>query len=330
MVKIMAKERVFQSIHFNCLPLADGVYACTHIPGGGAYSNCGIINLGDQTLLVDALDTLAAGKDLRQMAENLLKRPVQTIVLTHPHSDHWIGAAAFDAGSTLLSSATTQQVCLEWGAELIEEYQDRDAWDDYLNELQEQLRTEDDERVLAGLRNALVRTQHVMAEMIEFQPRYPDQTFDGEVAFLGKGRTAELRSYGPGHSEDDAVLLLPQDGIAFIGDIGFFAEQPFLGFCDIERHRQQLNAVRKSGFQVLVPGHGRVGNVEDIDLQLEYLDVMEDLVGSAVRGGYSLEEVLQIGLPEPFDKWLEGGMARFEINVRKFFEYFGGELPDEE
>lgn len=326
----MVKTPLFESDHFKLHHLAEGVFACTHKPGGGAYSNAGIVDLGGQTMVVDAFDTMAAGGDLRQAAEELFERPVKTIVLTHPHSDHWIGASAFDERSTLLCSATTRRVCLEWGAELIEEYQDYAAWDDYLEELQEKLNTVEDERVRAGLKNALARAQYVMAEMIDFQPRYADQTFDGKLEFKGKSRTAVLQSYGPGHSEDDAVLLLPQDGVAFIGDIGFFAEQPFLGFCDIERHRQQLEAVRKSGVQVLAPGHGRVGSVKDIDLQLEYMDVMEDLVGSVVKRGYSLEEALQIDLPEPFDKWLDGGMARFEVNVRKFFENCGGELPDEE
>jgi len=31
-------------------------------------------------------------------------------------------------------------------------------------------------------------------------------------------------------------------------------------------------------------------------------------------------------LPEPFDKWLMGGMARFEVNVRYLFGHLGGEV----
>jgi glyoxylase-like metal-dependent hydrolase (beta-lactamase superfamily II) len=40
--------------------------------------------------------TLVAGRDLRQTAEALFERPVETIVLTHPHSDHWMGASVND------------------------------------------------------------------------------------------------------------------------------------------------------------------------------------------------------------------------------------------
>lgn len=83
-----------------------------------------------------------------------------------------------------------------------------------------------------------------------------------------------------------------------------------------------------SDFRVLVPGHGTAGGRDDIALQLKYFDVMEALVGSVVQKGGSLEEAMQITLPEPFDAWLMGGMGRFKTNVRYLFSRFGGEVPN--
>jgi len=321
---------LLESKHFTLKPLTDGVYACIHKPGGAAYSNAGIIDLGGRTLLVDALDTLVAGRDLRQTAEALFERSVGTIILTHAHSDHWIGASVFDASTTLLASKTVRQVCLEWGAEIMEEFRDTTGWEEWLKEAEELLRTEQDECVRVSLENSITHTRYVMAEMAEFQPRYADQTFEDTVTFQGSKRNVELHSLGRGHSEDDAVLLLPQDRIAFIGDIGFFDTQPFLGFCDIDLYREQLLFFHASDFRVLVPGHGPVGGKDEITLQLKYFDVMEDLVGKVAQRGGSLEEALKITLPGPFDKWLIGGMERFEVNVRYLFARFGGEVPEEE
>jgi cyclase len=230
----MPSASLLESRHFTLEPLTDGVYACIHKPGGAAYSNAGIIDLGDRTLVVDAFDTLLAGRDLRQAAEALFERPVETIVLTHAHSDHWIGASVFDASTTLLASKTVRQVSVEWGEELMEEFQNPAEWEEMLKEEEEQLQTEQDERMRVSLERSITRTRYVMAEMAEFQPRYADQTFEDDVTFQGSKRNAELRSLGRGHSEDDAVLFLPQDSIAFIGDIGFFDDQPFFGFCDEE------------------------------------------------------------------------------------------------
>jgi cyclase len=319
-----------ESKHFTLEPLTAGVYAAIHKPGGGAYSNAGIVDLGDRTLLVDAFDTMVAGRDLRQSAEALFERPVDTLILTHVHSDHWIGASAFDAGTTMLASETVREVSLEWGAGLVKEFENPAAWEEALEEMKARLPTEQDERVRAGLEKSITRMAYTMSEMDAFQPRYADQTFTDVVPFQGSKRNAELRSLGRGHSEDDAVLLLPGDGIAFIGDIGFFATQPFFGFCDIDLYRKQLLYFLDSDFEILVPGHGPVGGRDDIALQLQYFDVMEDLVGQVVRRGGSFEEALQINLPEPFDAWLMGGMARFEVNVRFLFERLGGEVPEDE
>jgi glyoxylase-like metal-dependent hydrolase (beta-lactamase superfamily II) len=315
------------SPHFSLEPLAEGVYACIHKPGGAAYSNAGIIDLGERTLLVDAFDTLAAGRHLRHTAEALFDRPVDLILLTHPHSDHWIGASAFDPATSLLCSQVTRRVCLRWGAELLELRQDPTVWQRSLAEAEQRLQNEPDPRQRLSLENSILRTRYSLAELADFQPRYADQTYKGPLIFYGNRRTAELRSFGRGHSEDDVALLLPQDGIAFIGDIGFFNTQPFLGYCHIDRHRQQLSFLLEAGLPVLVPGHGPVGGVADIAMQLKYLDVLEDLVGEVVRRRGSLEEALQISLPEPYDQWLFGGMGRFEVNVRAVYKHLGGELP---
>ena len=324
------KNNCPESKHFALEQLANGVYACTHRSGGAAYSNAGIIDLGNSTLLMDAFDTMVAGRDLRRTAEALFERPVDTIILTHPHSDHWIGASVFDKSTVLLASKKTRQVSLEWGEEIVEGFEDPTAWEEWIKEREMQLHTEKDESVRIGLENSIMRTRYVMAEMAEFQPRYADRTFEDTFRFQGVTRSAELRSLGRGHSEDDAVLLLPQERIAFIGDVGFFDTQPFLGFCDIALYREQMLLFQDSDYEVLVPGHGPVGSKDDIAMQLKYLDIMEELVGNVAQQGGSLEEAMQISLPEPFNKWLIGGMGRFEINVRYLFGHFGGELPEVE
>jgi cyclase len=326
----MADESLFESKHFTLTPLGSGVYACIHKPGGGAYSNAGIIDLGGRTLIVDALQTVAAGRALRQAAEGLFGRPAGTIVLTHAHSDHWIGASAFDATTSVLASKTTRRVCIEWGAKIVKDFQNPAEWQEWLKETEGRLQTEQDSRVRAGLESSIAFIGYALAEMTEYEPRYADQTFEDRISSQGSRRNAELRSLGPGHSEDDAVVLLAEDGIAFVGDIGFFATQPFLGFCDIDTYRKQLRFFQDSDFRVLIPGHGPVGDKSDIALELQYLDVMEDLVGKVARREGSFEEAMQITLPVPFDGWLMGGMERFEANVRFLFAHLGGEVPDQE
>ncbi|MEN6369873.1 MAG: MBL fold metallo-hydrolase [Thermotogota bacterium] len=325
----MSVARAPKSKHFDLIPLVDGVYACIHKAGGAASSNAGIIDLGDRTVLVDAFNTVAAGRDLRATAEALFGRPVSTIVLTHFHDDHWIGASAFDAATLFLASEPTRSACLEEAAELVESFKDRAPWEAELAKMEAQLETETDERVRVGLVNGISRARHTMAEMADFQPRCADVAFTGTVTFHGAKRTAEVRSLGRGHSVDDAVVLLPQDGVAFIGDVGFFDTQPFMAYCDIDLYCKQLVFFLDSDFCVLVPGHGVVGGKPEIERQLAYFDVLEDLVGKVVKKGGSLEEAARISLPTPFDRWLFGGMNRFAMNVRFMYKHLGGRISEE-
>ena len=319
-----------ESKHFTVEKIADGAYACLHKPGGAAYSNAGIIDLGDRTVVIDAFDTMAAGRDLRKTAETLLGRPVDTLVLTHPHSDHWVGASAFEPSTIMIASKITRKVCQEWGDGMMEDFQHPEEWEEWVNEMEDQLKGEQDESKRISLENSILRTRHTMAEMAEFQPRYADQTFEDMLLLQGSKRTAQLRSYGRGHSEDDVVFLLPDDQIAFIGDIGFFDTQPFLGFCAFDHYRKQLISFQDSEFKTLVPGHGIVAYSKDyLNLQIHYMDLMADLVGEVVWSGGTFEQAKQISLPAPFDRWLVGGMGRFETNIRYLFTHFGGKVPEE-
>ena len=320
---------LIDSKHFTLHALARGVYACIHKPGGAAFSNAGIIDLGGHTLVVDTFNTRAAGRDLRQSAEALFERPVQTAVLTHAHLDHWLGACAFDARTTLLSSETARQGCLEWAPKVLEDYQDPALWDVWLKITQQQLQAEQDPRRRGDLEHNLSFIGYVMAERTEFQPRTPDQACAGRRTFQGSQRQAELRSLGRGHSEEDSVLLLPQDGIAFTGDIGFFDTQPLLDACDPALLRQQMGFFAEADFRTLVPGHGPVGGKDALVLQLKYWNVLEDLVCRVAHRGGSLQDALQITLPEPFDSWLVGGMELFGRNVRALYKRAGGEAPEE-
>ena len=72
--------------------------------------------------MVDSFDTLIAGHDLRQTAEVLLGRPVDHLVLTHPHSGHWIGASEFDKTTEFFASKKTRQISKIRGAGLVREY----------------------------------------------------------------------------------------------------------------------------------------------------------------------------------------------------------------
>ena len=70
------------SMHFELKEVAEGVYAAIGIPGGAAFSNAGIVDLGDQTMVFDTFQTPHAAQDLKDAAEALTGRTVSYVVIS--------------------------------------------------------------------------------------------------------------------------------------------------------------------------------------------------------------------------------------------------------
>ena len=184
----MPSTNVIQSNHFDLHQLSEGVFAAVHKPGGAAYNNAGIVDLGDRTLVIDAFDTTLAARDLRRASEELFSRPVDLLALTHSHNDHWIGASAFDEQTTMYASEITRAETVKWGEQLLEDIKNPDEWEEYVKGIEEKLQSEEDERIRISLEISVTRTRYFIAEMSEFKPRHADQTIEKSITFQGSNR----------------------------------------------------------------------------------------------------------------------------------------------
>ncbi len=310
------------SLHFNYQQLAVGVYAAVHKWGGAAYSNCGIIDLGDETLVIDSGNNLLAGEDLRAAAERLTGRAAAKLVITHDHDDHWQGAQAFGLETTRIAQTVVAAELAEYAGEDWNLDQIRGEYEERLVQAETRLFDEKDSRWRLGLERTIIRVNYALQVLPQIQPITMDQSFEDRLDLSGARRRAEMVYLGSAHSTSDSVIYLPNDGIAFIGDLGFFSEQPFMfpSVCDLDRWRKLLGELIESDYRQFVPGHGPVGGVSEIKALLDYFDVIEHLVGAVVARGGSLEDALQISLPEPYASWLMGGMGRFEVNIGYLYQ----------
>ena len=310
----------FASIHFNLKELADGVFAAIATEGGLAASNAALIDLGEETLVLDSFESLEAGRDLRMAAEGFFDRPVSWLIMSHPHDDHWNGNAAFDDSTTILSTRPVLEAMQQTAREWEEEKENPGEYHTWRKQLEAQLRTEKDPRWRAGLERSLRLCEHVLATLPDFNLRLPDETFSGDQIFQGTRRRVELYNIGSVHSQDDSYLVLPDDDIVFLADIGFFHQQPFLAFCDLEAWHKQISIHLAGDYEIFVPGHGDPGGKTELAQQRDYMDVMDQLVRRALaREGEAAAR--SIVPPSPYDSWLMGGMSRLEANIDFLIKY---------
>ena len=317
-------ETLFKSEHFELEQLADGVYAAIASPGGRAFSNGGIVDLGDQTLVFDAFETPAAAADLRSVAEQLTGHPVSYLIISHCHADHWGGNQAFAPETSIITTHAIREEMPDAIGWLIELKENPSELEQAIQESRDRLETETDERQRASLKASISRMTGWQEGLPTLELRYPEQTFSGKLVFSGTQRTAELVEVAPGHTGSDAYLLLPADRIVFMGDLGFLQSQPFMVFCDPQAWASELEQMEQLDIETFVPGHGPLGTKEDVALQRQYITLLEELVAQAISDGLTVEETLQQTLPAPFDGWVHASMARWEANVRSIHERLSG------
>jgi cyclase len=300
-----ANQSLPKSQHFRLEQLAEGVYAAIHIDGGTAIGNAGIIDLGDRTLVYDTLMTPHAGGDLRIAAEALTGRPIAAVIDSHWHYDHIWGNQAFSVDTEIVSSQETRR--------LIVATRGHGAFDQFmasaepnLEATRAQLQSTQDEGQRRQLTLWLDYWRGVAETKPVFRLRAPNLTFTGRMAFHGTCRSAELLTYPGGHTEDDAVLWLPQERILFMSDLLFIGHQPYLGGGDPDRLRRILEDVSGLAPDLVVPGHGPVGTAESLSVMSRYVSTLDGLARKMVEDGEPEEAIDTMVTPQPYDDWLLG------------------------
>lgn len=313
------------SDHFAIHPVAEGVYAAIAIEGGAAFSNAGIIDLEDRTLIFDTLETPRAAEDLRVAAEQLTGRSPSLVIISHAHDDHWLGNQVFADHADILSTHATREAILLAGNDLLELKEDPAELMEMIRSDEERLKNEAHEPRRAALRNSIARWRYHLEMLPDLQLRFPNQTFEGKLVIHGSHRSVELHTRGAGHTSSDCYLVLPADRVAFMGDLAFFDCQPFMANCDPQSWMAQLEEMQQSDFEIFVPGHGPLGGKTELATLRRYIVLLEQMVGQVVKEGGTAEDAIQRSLPDPYEAWKQAGRTRFESNVRSAFQRMTGE-----
>jgi cyclase len=291
------------SKNFRLQPLAEGVYTAIHVDGGAAIGNAGIVDLGGRPLVYDTLMTPQAGEDLRTAAEALFSRPVGAAINSHWHYDHIWGNQAFGANTDIIGSEETRRMVIATRG--------HGAYDQFMAGAEASLESKKAQSQTAkeaGQRRQLGLWVDYWQGVVETKPVLqvlaPDVTFTERMAFHGTVRSAELIAYAGGHTESDAVLFLPHEGIAFMSDLLFIGHRPYLGGGDPDRLRHILVEVSDMAPRLLVPGHGPVGTADSLKVMSQYVSTLAGLAREMVEEGESEETIDRMPVPEPYADWL--------------------------
>jgi glyoxylase-like metal-dependent hydrolase (beta-lactamase superfamily II) len=215
--------------------VAEGVYALVGPIGArlpdnlGLNANFGVLDTPQGAILIDSGPSFEAARLLEVEVKKLTGKPVRWVLNTGSQDHRWLGNGYFQSQ----------------GAEIIA--------------LEKTVATQ--KRVGAGQIEALTRV--LGPQMADTRPVVSGKPLPGTQASLNLGgRRIELRYFGDAHFPGDAVVWLPDAGIAFSGDLIFVDR--ILGILPESNAVPWLSAFEQ--FMALsprriVPGHGSVCDV---------------------------------------------------------------------
>jgi cyclase len=294
-------SRLPESKHFQIERLADGVYAAVASEQGYASCNAGIIDIGDRTILFDTFISPEAARDLLKAAEQLTSNKITHVVNSHEHNDHIRGNQVFGSDVDIISTALTREAIARNEPENIKS--EKKTILKEIIDAQSKLGAEKDPKRRRELACLIFYMQGVSKSHSELKTRLPNITFEQELTIHGTERTIELLPLA-GHTFSDVVLYLPEERIAFMGDLLFVNIHPYLASGSPEKWKQSLVEVEGLGVKIAVPGHGPVGRSADLSAMSQYIKSLESIVVNMIKSGKPVEQASSEPIPSPFNTWL--------------------------
>ncbi|MEI5909261.1 MBL fold metallo-hydrolase [Bacillus spongiae] len=314
------KNLIKESEQFILYSLSDGVYAAISKPGQGAWSNAGIVDLGEALLIFDSFSTPSAGYELRRQAEDMTGKKVKYLINSHYHGDHTFGNQAF-IDTTIISTSLTRKWIEEKNkmddvAKEIEEMQV------YLKSLKDQIQKNQDRIMKASLENQLNEMTKVLNDLPIMKIVLPHVIFDEKLIIEGTKRKVELHCFGGGHSPSDTFMYLPLEKIGFMGDV--VTEDLHLPIYNPEEFQLILDKVKQMDIETFIPGHGNVGNRDILYTLEEYLSFLIKSSKEAIANKVPLESFVEnVETPSKYKDWK--GIKGIQGNLSAAYSYYSGE-----
>jgi len=175
---------------------------------------------------------------------------------------------------------------------------------------------------------ALMRSGNVSAE--EQKARMPTQTFHEKTTLYLGGKEIQILYLGKGHTAGDSVVYVPQDRIAYLSELYFHEEYPFMADGYGVSWIETLEKIEALDADVFVPAHGKMPanpreTREGLRRAKARLIATRDAVQREIaRGATEDQAVAAIQFPEY--EGLRGYPAQKDIAVRRIYQELKGQL----
>lgn len=161
---------------------------------------------------------------------------------------------------------------------------------------------------------------------LEPSPRaaLPETVFSANHTLSVDGETIHLRRYTPAHTDSDISVFMEHANVLHTGDTWFNGYYPFIdynsgGSIDGLVAASGENLKLADGQTIVVPGHGEIGNREDLVKFHQMLSATREAVLALKRTGRSVEAVVDARPTAEFDAAWGGGFIGPDLFTRLIY-----------
>jgi glyoxylase-like metal-dependent hydrolase (beta-lactamase superfamily II) len=273
---LMALSAFFaQAVEVAFKPVAPGVYAFIGETEGRSYgneglnANIGLITTNAGAVLIDSGASFEGARQIADAAKKATGQSIRWVINTGGQDHRWLGNGFFHAQ----------------GAEII-------AHQDALPDMKARA-LEHSSALAAVLKEKFKGTE----------PVYPTHLLTGESNRLELGGVVlEMKHLRGGHTPGDSIVWLPEQEVAFTGDIVYVDR--VLGLIAVSNSKHWLESfsmLEALNPRLIVPGHGAVTDLARAQAQTrDLLVALRAHMGKAVESGVDLGTAVKSFNAEPF------------------------------
>jgi len=274
----VAKVVVGHVFDIKPVKVADGVYCMfgeldmPKASNAGYMSNSCYIQTSDSWVVWDTGATYKFAKAVYTEMQKIADLPVKTIIFSHEHDDHWLGAGYYkeEFNSTLI------------GTKII------------------------NERYIPG-HEAETRMFKILnpidLEGTKITPM--DKSYNEGHKFDIGGVKMEYISLGQAHSEDDFMLYLPEKKVILTADVVMNGRITSNRNGTVMGELAAFDVIKSKDWNVLVPGHGLNTGKNAMDESVLYFTQMKEQILAALENDVDATEINEVvTLPDFKDKGL--------------------------
>ena len=135
----------------------------------------------------------------------------------------------------------------------------------------------------------------------------PDITFSNQMTVKLGGKKVELTYAGLSHSDNLVIMHFPAERAVYAVDFVFAKALPYK---DLRTNAyfypewlNSLHKLEKMDFDILIPGHHKVGTHKDVRIFRHYLEDLESAVVEGIEAGRSVEELQESITLDEYRNW---------------------------